>query len=422
MVSGVQRAYRFRLYPSRAQEEAMLLVLELCRWLYNFFLGMIRCCVKVPKKTWLQEMLPALCRKHPKLNMVHSKTRQYVLYQLYSNLKALSKLKKNGRKVGSLRFKGRGWYKTFMYNQSGFKLKCGSKQKRQMGILHLSKIGDIPMRLHRNFTGDVKQVIVKHSGSGKWYATLIVENDQPINTTPAFRGKSVGIDVGIINYARDSGGKATEHPHNIDKSSKRLRREQRRLARKQYDKKTKRSSKNREKQRVKVSRVYERIVNQRNDFLHKLSRYYVNRYDYIFVEKLNIQGLMRGIHNARNMADAAWGRFFNMLEYKAESACSLVVKVPAKNTSQECSGCGKMVPKTLAVRQHKCPYCGLDITRDGNSSIVILHRGMRIVGLEESESTPVETEPLHAIGGQASSVKQELPQGASVEAPSVRVG
>ena len=407
----MQLSVRYRLYPSKEQEEKMSAYLELCRWLYNYFLGIVKCCVKVPNRKLLQEMIPALCRHKLELEQLHSKTRQYILYQLYSNIRALSELKKKGRKVGRLRFKGKGWFKTFVYNQSGFSIKYGVKQKRQMGMLHLSKIGEIPIRLHREVEGEVKQVTIKRSANGKWYAIVSYEYDHPINTEPLDGRKTVGVDVGIVNYAYDSDGKVTAHPHNIDRKLKRLKREQRRLSRK------KKRSRNREKQKVKVATIHEDITNSRNDFLHKLSRYYVDNYDVICMEDLNIQGLMQGASNARNMADASWGRFGRMVKYKAETACKLQIQVPPQNTSQNCSRCGAKVPKTLAVRIHKCPHCGLKIDRDYNASLNIKRLALERIGWEPSEYTPVEMKPLPiSDDGQASSMKQELLQPARGEA------
>ena len=118
--------YRFRLYPSKAQEMEMLETLESCRWLYNHFLGELKKTKKVPPKYELQAQIPRLVKKYPSLKNVHSKTRQYVLWQLYSNLKGLRGLKQKGRKVGRLRFKKYGRMKTFVYNQSGFKLLDGN--------------------------------------------------------------------------------------------------------------------------------------------------------------------------------------------------------------------------------------------------------------------------------------------------------
>ena len=405
------RTIKERLYPSLEQEEAMLSVLEECRWLYNFFLGIVKCCIKMPDSELLQEMIPALCRYRQRLESVHSKTRQYVLYQLYANIRGLAAKKRRGERGGPLRFKGRGWYKTFVYNQTGFKIIRGPKQTRQMGHLGLSGIGDIPIRLHRSIEGDIKQVVIKRTAAAKWFAFIQVERDRPINIAPIDVNKHVGLDMGIMSFVYDSNGGCVDHPHNFDRLRGKLADEQRKLMKKQ------KHSKNRLKQRVRVAAVHEKISNARNDFLHKLSRHYVDGYDVIGMEGLRIQSLMRGIPNARNMADASWGRFFNMLEYKAENACSLVVEVPSPYSSVECSRCHRLVPKTLAMRTHCCSYCGLTINRDHNSAIVIDQRAMRKVGLEESESTPVEMEPLLVSDNeQAWSRKQELLQTATGEA------
>jgi putative transposase len=145
-------SYKFRLYPKREQEERLLETLELCRQTYNYFLSQWNG-KKIPSRLELQAQLPKLKKVRPELNRVYSKVLQMVLYQLYSNLKALSQLKKNGKKVGRLRFKGRGWFKTFCYNQSGFKL---IKTGKRLDLLHLSKIGDVQIRVHREVEGKIK--------------------------------------------------------------------------------------------------------------------------------------------------------------------------------------------------------------------------------------------------------------------------
>ncbi|MEM3622023.1 MAG: helix-turn-helix domain-containing protein, partial [Candidatus Methanomethyliaceae archaeon] len=120
----VQLTYKFRLYPNKEQEGRLLETLELCRQTYNYFLAQLNGKDRIPNRIALQSQLPKLNEERPELKRVYSKTLQMVLHQLYSNLKSLSQLKKNGKKVGRLRlrFKGKGWYKTFVYNQSGFRL------------------------------------------------------------------------------------------------------------------------------------------------------------------------------------------------------------------------------------------------------------------------------------------------------------
>ena len=315
----VQITYKFRLYPKPEQEKRLLETLELCRQIYNHFLAEWNRLNRIPSRLELQAQLPKLKKVRPELNRVYSKVLQMVLCQLHSNLKALSQLKKNGKKVGRLRFKGRGWFKTFCYNQSGFKL---VKTGKRLDLLHLSKIGDVQIRVHREVEGKIKQIIVKRHNSGKWFAIICVEEEY--EETEREPKRVVGVDVGIKHFLTDSEGRQIENPRFCERTLERIRILHRNLSRK------KKGSKNREKARVKLARVYERLVNQRNDFLHKLSRFYVNNYDVICVEKLNIKGMARNHNLAGKILDASWGKFLQLLEYKAESAGVRVVRFPQK--------------------------------------------------------------------------------------------
>jgi putative transposase len=374
-------SYRYRLYPTREQKARLEEQLDLCRSLYNLMLDQMRFIEReegrTPSRFELQSLLPILKQEHPEFQAVNSKALQMVLHQLYSNLKALSGLKKKGKKVGGLRFKGWGWYKTITFNQSGFKIN-GRK-------LWLSKIGEINIKLHRPVDGEIKQVKVKREQTGKWFAILAVEQE----VRPQAKGaeRKVGIDLGIYHYVADTSGLFVEHPHNIKKAEKKLAREQRRLSRK------KEGSSNRAKQRLKVAGVHERVANQRRDFLHKLSRYYVDSYSFIAVEDLDCKEMMETAHNARSHADSSWAAFLQMLGYKAERAGVRVVRVDPENTSQLCSSCGNYVEKGLWERVHSCPVCGFEADRDYNASLNILKRALISVGQGLPESTPVETGP-----------------------------
>jgi len=168
----VQVTYKFRLYPNKKQEEKLLETLELCRQTYNYFLSQLDGKITIPRRLELQAQLPKLKKEKLELSKVHSKVLQMVLHQLYSNLRTLSRLKKNGKKVGKLRFKGKGWYKTFIYNQSGFQI---IKTSKRLNLLYLSKIGGISIRLHREIKGKIKQVVIKKHNSGRWFACISTE-------------------------------------------------------------------------------------------------------------------------------------------------------------------------------------------------------------------------------------------------------
>jgi len=391
----MQRTYKFRMYPTKDNERKLEWTLEKCRLVYNDMLEGLNNQDK-PNRYELQAMLPKLKEQFPELKGVHSKTLQYEPYRLFSNLRALSELKNNGRKVGRLRFKGRGWFKTFTYNQTGFKI---TPHETRYDTLCLSKIGDIPFIKHRDIEGQIKQVTVKRQLSGRWFVSITAETkEEPEKTTNTMK---VGIDLGLDSFVHDTNGTKTDHPRCLRKSLDKLKREQRRLSRK------KKGSSNRIKQRITVARVHERVVNQRDDFLHKLSHHYTANYGFIAVEHLNISGMVRNHYLAQSIMDASWSRFIQMLGYKAERAGSQLVMVDPKGTTQRCSQCGRTVHKTLAVRTHRC-LCGFVAERDYNSAINILNRAL---GREPSEFTPMETEPLPARASAVAEVGSPHPLG-----------
>jgi len=378
--------YKYRLEPTPSQEDQLAWTLDTCRQVYNHFLGQLNGANEIPSRYDLQGTLPDLKRNEwPELKNVHSKVLQMVVKRLYDNLSTLSGAKKNGRKVGRLRYKGAGWYKTFTYNQSGFKLiETGTRNDR----LRLSKIGAVPIRYHREGpeTAAIKQVKIKRDSTGTWWAIFGIETEQELPEPKPHEDieNPVGIDVGILKYTHDSNNLSVGFL-DFSEACDRLAREQRKLSRMQN------GSNNYEKQRVVVANAHARLVNQRRDFLHKLSSWYVKNHDFIAVEDLNITGLFEKPRNSRNVAHAAWRTFTAMLAYKAESAGTHFVKVNPRGTTKECSQCGVSSEKSLWVREHSCPSCGFECDRDLNAAYNILQRAFSDVGQGLPESTPAET-------------------------------
>ena len=367
------RAHKFRLYPSREIEQKMLNALDLCRKTYNELLGLLNDQKEIDKAQ-IQGIIPDMKICDSRYKGLYSKTMQYECYRLFSNLSALRETKKKNRKVGSLRFKGRGWFKTFTYNQSGFKLIETGKRHQ---TLKLSKIGDIPIKCHREIKDKIKQVTIKHEASGKWFASIAEETDKeikPINNIT----NVVGIDVGLDNFVYDSNGNAVKNPRHLKVYEEQLANTQRKLSRK------KKGSANKNRQRIRVARLYEKITNVRNDFLHKLSHFYVNNYDAIGMEDMPM-GLKNDIF-ATSKADASWGKFRQFIAYKAESAGKLFVPVPYRGTTQRCSQCGEVVHKELWDREHICS-CGFTAPRDYNSALEIKRLCLKKIGQELPEST-----------------------------------
>lgn len=329
------RNYKFRLYPTEQQQYKLQNNLAVCRWIYNKF-------VEQAQKSFLSRndmnyILTELKQSEPWLYNYYSKMLQMVSTQLEGSEKALIELNKKGHKTGKLRFVRYNEFRTFTYNQSGYKLEKHGDQD----LLCLSKIGYIEIRKHRIILDNIKQITITKSKSSKWYACLTCEID--VTNTPKIDfSKAVGIDVGIKSFTYDSDGYSTPNPLNLKNMLKPLARTQRKISRR------KKGSNNRLKAIQHLQRIHERIANRRKDFHHKLSTLYAQNNDVVFVEKLEKLNMVKNHKLARSIMDSSWGTFLQKLEYK----CKLLVEVPSRNTTIDCSRCGNKVPKPLAVRIH----------------------------------------------------------------------
>jgi len=332
--------------------------------------------------------LPGWKDEFPVFSEVNSKALQRTVARFYQNLDGLSEQKQNGRTVGKLNWKSPREFQSMTYSQSGFELKNTSGRR---ATLWLSKIGDIPIRYHRDIPekADIKEVTVKKETTGEWFVSFGLETDDAdllekpdVDTLDA--SNSVGIDLGILKYIHTSDGTTVEWL-DLDDEYDRLRREQRTLSRKQ------KGSNNYEKQRLEVAKVKRHIRRKVLDYQHKLSTWLVREYDAVFVEDLDIKEMLEQSHNARNKQDAAWRQFITLLEYKAELYGTHVVQVDAAGTTKECASCGVATAKPIWVREHACPSCGFECDRDANAAMNVLQRGFSELGLGWPEDTPVET-------------------------------
>jgi len=228
--------------------------------------------------------------------------------------------------------------------------------------LFVSKIGNIPIVLHKVPKGKLKTFTIKRTAVG-WFVIFSCDNI-PVEKIEA-EDNHIGIDVGIESFAVLSNGTKIENPKFLRKSEKKLARLQRRLSRK------KKGSKNRRKARFKVAKIHERIFNQRQDFLHKTSLTIVKQFKIISVEKLQIRNMVKNHYLARSINDVSWGYFVQMLSYKVEKTGGQLIKVNPKNTSRTCSRCGAIQDMPLSKREFKCLSCGFVCHRDLNASINI---------------------------------------------------
>ena len=342
--------------------------LETCRWLYNETLAYRR-------DTWdekhenvslfdTNKLLPIWKQDHPELKHVYSQVLQNCQVRVDLAFKAFFRRVKSGDTPGYPRFKGKGRYDSFTYPQMGFKIKDGK--------LHLSKIGDVKIKLHRQIEGKIKTLTIKLSATGKWFASFAVD----IGDTLSKRNdsKAVGIDVGISSFATLSNGDKIDNMRILKTEELNLARAQRRLSR------ALKGSAERKKRLKVVQRIHERIANKRKDFIHKVSRYLVDTYRYIVFEDLTITNMLKNHCLAKAISDVSWGMLINITRSKAEEAGSEVILVDPRNTSQMCSHCGAIVKKDLSARTHECPHCGLVMDRDENAAINILRLGLQSHG------------------------------------------
>lgn len=344
---------RYRVYPNKMVQDTIFHQFALCTDVRNHCLDTQ--CFNV-------RILPGLKENNPALKDVHSIVLQNLVFQIRDNLKVLAKLKSKGKRVGRLRHKP---VRSLIYEQTGYKI-IGNK-------LTLSKIGEMPIVISRPVPGTIKQIVLKFTRMHQWFVSVISRT--PDEPTVRDGERTVGIDMNLLNFSTDTDGKVFEHPHNVKKAARQLGRAQRKMSRKV------KGSYNRKKQQLKVTRIHETVENRRDDFLHKWSNYYIQNYDRIAVEKLNIKDMLEGRKARgmnRNTLDAAWGKARTVLTYKAERAGCQFVAVDPAYTSQDCFRCGTRVKKELSERAHICPVCGYTENRDLNSAFNIRKRAFDV--------------------------------------------
>jgi putative transposase len=285
-----------------------------------------------------------------------------VLLRLERTFQGLFRRLAAGEAPGYPRFQGRGRYHSFTYPQVG---EHGGA-RLDSGFLVLSKIGRLAVRWSRPIEGTPKTVTINREADG-WYVSLACADvaAQPLPRT----GRETGIDVGLKVFLIAADGDTVENPRHYRKAERRLAKAQRRLAR------HKKGSHRRRKAIALLKRKHQQVHRQRRDFHHKTALALLRTYDTIYLEDLRVANLVRNPHLAQRISDAGWAAFRTILEAKAACAGRRVIAVPSAYTSQECSGCEERVRKSLSVRTHVCPRCGLVLDRDEHAALNILHLG-----------------------------------------------
>jgi putative transposase len=382
------RAYKYRIYPNKEQAEMFVEHFGACRFVYNWGLQLKTETYQQASKTLsyydLNNLLPKLKTEHVWLKNVNSQSIQSALKNLESAYTKFFREKKGFPK-----------FKSKHNPKQSFQCPQHCSVNWESGTLSIPKIKGIKAKFHRKFDGEIKTVTVSRNAVGHFYVSILVENSQPLPPKAALSADdAVGIDVGLSRFLTASDGMIVANPKFLRKSEKRLAYEQYRLS------KMKKDSASRAKQKKRIARIHEHISNQRRDFLHKVTSRLVgeSQATTFCVEDLSVKNMQKNRCLAKSIADVSWGMFFDFLKYKCEWTGKNLLDIGRfEPSSKMCSACGAVNKELkLSNREWLCS-CGAKHDRDVNAAENIKRMAfqkqnlIRCIGLEQPESTPLDT-------------------------------
>lgn len=363
----MQKGIKFRIYPNREQQNLINQTLGCCRLIYNKGLAMRNESYENGDKIGYSQTSAMLTEL--------KKCEDFAFLKAVDSIALQQSLRDLDRGFVNF-FQKRAAHPIFKskhnHHQSYRSVNQGDNIRIVGRYIKLPKLGFVKIRQSME-VGKINNVTIERTPTGKYFAVLNVEFEPVLKPN---NGGVIGIDVGIKEFYSDSNGNAVSNPKHLEKSMRKLIREQRKLSRKQ------KGSNNRNKQRVKVALVHEKITNQRNDFLQKQSTMLIRENQTICIEDLNVKGMVRNHKLAQHISSASWSKFFDMLVYKSAWYGNDIIKVQTMYpSSQTCSCCGYKNPlvKNLAVRKWECPNCHAVHNRDTNASINILNKGLQML-------------------------------------------
>ncbi len=381
----MRTAYQYRLRPTASQVALMERWLELLRKQYNYRLAErfnwweqnrcdVNACPLICHSPELKDQPDYYSQKRdliktkelfPEYKEIHSQVLQDCIQRVERAFNRWLKGDCNGKRLGKPRFKGVGRYRSFTFPQI-------KKDCIQGKFIHLPKIGAVRLIQHRLLPDGfvIKTATVTRKADG-WYVTLSLQDASVPEFTPdpPTLGNTIGIDMGLESFLVTDEGEAVEVPQYYRKAQKRLKRLQRSVSRK------KKGSNRRKKAIKRLAKAHLKVANQRKDFHYKVANWLLRKRRHVAHESLNIKGLAK-TRLAKSIHDAGWGQFLQILAVKAARAGLMTIAVNPKGTTQECSGCGRVVPKELHERWHHCFHCGLSLPRDWNSARVVKYRAV----------------------------------------------
>ena len=360
------KAYKYRIYPNKEQEEYFSKCFGCVRFIYNKMLN-----DKIEYYKENNKMLNNTPAQYKKEFVWLKEVDSLALANAQMNLDKAYKNFFRDKSVGFPKFKSKK-NNHHSYTTNNQKNTIYIVDNKYIKLPKLKTV--VRIKLHRQIHKDgiIKSATVSKVPSGKYYVSVLVEQELEPLPKNEF---AVGVDLGLTDFAITSDGVKYPNPRYLKKSLNKLAKEQRRLSKKKI------GSKNRNKQRNKVAKLHEKISNQRKDFLHKISSELINENQVICLEDLHVKEIQQNKYLSQSVSDVGWYEFRRQLEYKAKwygRTISFIDKwYPS---SQICSNCGNNTgKKPLNIREFTCQYCGKHHDRDINASINILHEGLRLL-------------------------------------------
>lgn len=367
------KAYKFRIYPNAEQKILLAKTFGCCRFVYNHWLDRKIKQYKNDKTsvtytTCAKEM--AQLKKISEfsfLQEVDSVSLQQSLRHLDTAFQNFFRQPKNGFPRFKSKKQSKNSYSTVCINRN---------VDIENGCIKLPKIGLVKLKQHRKIPVDykLKSVTISQTPSRKYYVSILFEYEKQVQNKELL--SFLGLDYSMHELYKDSNSNEPAYPRYYRSAEKKLAKEQRKLSHMQ------KGSSNRNKQRIKVAKLHEKVADQRKDFLHKLSRQIANAYDCICIEDLNMKAMSRYLHFGKSVSDNGWGMFTAFLKYKLEEQGKRLIRVDKFfASSQTCSVCGykNNSTKDLSIREWDCPRCGTHHDRDVNAAINIKNEGMRML-------------------------------------------